>query len=284
MSEIIFLSVVIPTYHRNDLLAFCLDRLAPTVQSLPSSSYEVIVSDDGINETAQAMILEKYPWAKWVGGPKKGPAANRNNGAKHAVGNWLVFTDDDCLPDSIWLNSYFRGIVNSPNVQVFEGKTICKIGLKSPLETAPINETGGFLWSCNLVVQKELFIDLNGFNELFPFAHMEDVEFRDRIRERKIYFKFIEAAVIDHPPRKMSNGFFLAKHHESDFFYSVILNNKNYRVFCREILKRIFVFRVRAINNNPFSLDSIKALYNLLIEIPFTYHFTKKWIKKYNIK
>ena len=283
MSESVFLSVVIPTYHRNDLLALCLDRLAPTLQSLSSSSYEVIVTDDGIKETAQAMIQEQYPWAKWVAGPQKGPAANRNNGAKHAQGNWLVFTDDDCLPEVMWLLSYFEGVVKNPNIQVFEGKTICKLGLKSPLEISPINEMGGLLWSCNFAIKNKIFSQLQGFNTNFPFAHMEDVEFRERIHLNNISCLFLENALIDHPPRKLNNGLYLAKHHESEFFYDVILHKKNYKLFTNGLIKKIFVFRVSVIIHRHISFDTIKALISLLIELPFTYIYIRKWVKKYNL-
>ncbi|MFM6077529.1 MAG: glycosyltransferase, partial [Dolichospermum sp.] len=48
-------SVIIPTYHRNDLLVKCLNCLTPGVQTLPADQYEVIVSDDGYQSTAQEM-------------------------------------------------------------------------------------------------------------------------------------------------------------------------------------------------------------------------------------
>src|SRR5688500_16117871 len=97
------ISVVIPTRHRNDLLALVLDRLAPGTQTLPADQYEVIVTDDGSITTAEAMIREKFSWARWTQGPRKGPAANRNHGASLAQGEWIAFTDDDCLPSSRWL-------------------------------------------------------------------------------------------------------------------------------------------------------------------------------------
>ena len=53
-----FFSVVIPTCHRNDLLARCLDRLAPGAQTLPAARYEVIVSDDGSVTTAEVLLRE----------------------------------------------------------------------------------------------------------------------------------------------------------------------------------------------------------------------------------
>ena len=59
---------------------------------------EVIVSDDSKQCIAKELIQEKYSWVKWIEGPKKGPAANRNNGAKYATGDWFIFIDDDCEP------------------------------------------------------------------------------------------------------------------------------------------------------------------------------------------
>src|SRR5438552_17841427 len=99
------ISVIIPTCHRNDLLVRCLDGLAPGKQDLLPEHYEVIVSDDGSRSTAEKLIAGTYPWARWVTGPRRGPAANRNHGAKHARGEWLAFVDDDCLPDKGWLEA-----------------------------------------------------------------------------------------------------------------------------------------------------------------------------------
>ena len=93
----ICISVIIPTCHRNASLAKCLDCLAPGTQTLPPEQYEVIVTDDGSRSTAQQMVQENYPWVLWIAGPCRGPAANRNNGAEAAQGQWLAFTDDDCL-------------------------------------------------------------------------------------------------------------------------------------------------------------------------------------------
>ena len=63
MSEVP-VSVIVPTCHRNDVLAKCLDCLAPGVQTLPSDQYEVIVTDDGSQDTAEQMIHQRYPLGK----------------------------------------------------------------------------------------------------------------------------------------------------------------------------------------------------------------------------
>src|SRR5438045_1828179 len=104
------LSVIIPTCNRPHLLAKCLERLEPGAQALPHERYEVIVSDDGAEHSAQRLIAAHFSWAIHAPGPRKGPAANRNNGARRGRNEWLVFSVDDCLPDHNWLSAYTDAI------------------------------------------------------------------------------------------------------------------------------------------------------------------------------
>lgn len=138
-STSIQISVVIPTCHRNDLLALCLERLAPGTQTLPADRYEVIVTDDGTRSTVESLVRERFPWAQWVAGPCNGPAANRNNGVRLARGEWVAFTDDDCLPSPHWLAGYVQALDSAASV--YEGKTTYEAGIRSPLYQSPINLT-----------------------------------------------------------------------------------------------------------------------------------------------
>ena len=200
-------SVVIPTCRRNDALARCLDRLAPGKQMLPASDYEVIVSDDGPESNDARLLVENtYPWARWVPGPKHGPGQNRNHGAKQARGEWLAFIDDDCVPDAGWLAGFAARVGSGP--RVFEGKTSSDTGGK-PMDlrfTAPVNEEGGLLWSCNFAIQRRLFEEMGGFDEGFPypFFDLEDVDFRLRLDDRGETYPFVPEAAVDHPPRPVA--------------------------------------------------------------------------------
>jgi GT2 family glycosyltransferase len=218
-------SVVIPTCHRNDLLAKCLDCLAPGKQTLTVENYEVIVTDDGSKSTAHEIVQRNFPWAKWIEGPKRGPAANRNNGAKHSEGEWLLFTDDDCLPDLAFLSGYWEAAMKN-DAPVLEGKT-SPAGIRTRVDMeCPINETGGYLWSCNLGIRKDLFFELDGFDTNFPGAAMEDVDFRTRLLKARKTIKFIPKALVLHPWRlkkgflfwklySKSWGYFISKHPET---------------------------------------------------------------------
>ena len=194
-----FVSIVIPTCDRNDLLGRCLECLAPGTQTAMADSYEVIVSDDGAEQTAEEMLAEKFPWARWLRGPRRGPAANRNSGAGHARGSWLLFTDDDCLPDPAWIISYLETISEDPSVAVMEGRVYSDpvLGIS---EGAPRNE-GGLFWTCNLAVEKAAFHMIGGFSEEFPFPSMEDVEFRTRFQKTKIKTQYVASASVYHPPK-----------------------------------------------------------------------------------
>lgn len=175
-----------------------MDRLAPGLQTLDAALYEVIVSDDGV-PTVEGLISEKYPWVKWVAGPQRGPAANRNSGAKAAEGEWLVFTDDDCLPQSCWLEAYAS---NRKFHDLLEGRTSA-IGTPTRFDVeCPINETGGNLWSCNFAINRGKFEDLNGFNEGFPSPAMEDVELNTRVNKAFLVRRFIPTAQVLHPWRR----------------------------------------------------------------------------------
>src|SRR5690349_3789971 len=114
------LSVVIPTFNRNDLLSKCLEKLHPLFQGVPEDIFEIIVSDDNKGDSCRKMIENNYPFVKWVEGPGKGPAANRNNGVKHAKGSWIIFFDDDCLPDQNILKIYRQVLERNKNIVVFE--------------------------------------------------------------------------------------------------------------------------------------------------------------------
>lgn len=271
------ISVVIPTYHRNDLLAQCLDRLAPGVQTLPSAQYEVLVTDDGSQTTAEQMVRERYPWVKWVAGPRKGPAANRNNGAASASGEYVAFTDDDCLPAATWLEGFSSAL--TPGIDVYEGRTTCEAGIRSPLYEAPINLSGGLLWSCNLMARRATLQKLGGFDETFPYAALEDVDFRERLKKAGFATVFVPMASVDHPPRKRALGHRAATAWEAHIHHwhkDGLPHPRRHK-----LLLHIVKVRLRHILNHRLGRDSVTALLSLLGETYCVFTHETTWETKY---
>jgi GT2 family glycosyltransferase len=197
------LSIVIPTCGRPALLSQCLDRLAPGRQSLAADQYEVIVTDDSARETAETMVQTRYTWARWTAGPRRGPAANRNHGARAALGEWLVFTDDDCLPEPGWLAAFGAAV---DTADVLEGKTMCPGKTDNPLEDQIENLTGNVLWSCNFAIRRATFAELGGFDEDFGEACAEDMNLHTRLLRAGHPVRFCAEAVVLHPPRVTGFG------------------------------------------------------------------------------
>jgi len=196
------LSIIIPTCNRFDLLTKCLDGLSPKIQESSSQlKYEVIVTDDSSNDNTKIMLQKKYPEVLWVAGPCKGPAANRNNGASKASGDWLIFIDDDCHPDKNILSEYMNAILANPLIRAFEGRIYVNEPKSSFLHESPLNESGGFFWSCNICIERNLFEELNGFDSNFPFAAMEDVDFFRRMKVVTNKHMFVYEAAVMHPWR-----------------------------------------------------------------------------------
>ena len=255
------ISVVIPTRERDELLGQCLSRLAPGTQTLDAERYEVIVSDDGDSTTSEAMIRARFPWAIWQRGPRRGPAANRNSGARIARGNYLAFTDDDCVPSAGWLLGYVRSL--TPSYDVYEGRTTCEAGVNSPRFHSPYNLTGGWLWSCNMLVKRELFLTLGGFDESYPHPHMEDADLRERLLESGHAFLFVPDAVVDHPPRRLAWGWKLGTYLESEVVFHV---RRRQPVRGGRLIIAIMKHRLRPIVRLPFSLDTISAAASCVVE------------------
>ncbi|MBD2099623.1 glycosyltransferase family 2 protein [Leptolyngbya sp. FACHB-261] len=278
MAGLLF-SVVIPTYQRNNLLTKCLDRLAPGIQTLPVAYYEVIVTDDGQAFTAEALIQERYPWAKWVTGPHKGPAANRNNGAKYAQGKWLVFTDDDCLPEPTWLEAFSKSLNGA--ALALEG-AICPEGdPNQDLAECPVNLTGDYFWSANIAVQRVLFEAVGGFDPSYPLAAHEDQDLKLRLASITP-ITFVSTARVFHPVRLTSLRDAVTRipkrcsawaHHVSkhktvlkpkgDFIFIV----KSYKFHAFDLLRKLYYRRPKS---------ALVSLADLLFGIPLTWLYLSR--------
>jgi glycosyltransferase involved in cell wall biosynthesis len=186
-------SIVIPTRNRPLAIERCLDALA--VQTMPSGSFEVIVVDDG---SEAALALEPERWSakfdlKLVRQNNTGPAGARNRGVAEARGEFLAFTDDDCLPTPTWLEKLIAALRENPDAMV-GGSTFN--GLKNDLfaETSqlivemaydhfnrdPANSY--FFASNNMAMAREGFLAIGGFDRAFGCVGAEDRDFCDRWR------------------------------------------------------------------------------------------------------
>ena len=228
----VFFSIVIPTYKRVGILNKNLSFLNQNQQNqftlfeeynnnFKTPKYEVIVCDDNYPE-AKDKLYSKYQWVRWLDGPGKGPAANRNKGAKNALGKWLIFIDDDCEPVSSLLEDYYL-VIKEKKTKVIEGKITCPDKINSPFRRQPENTIGmGALPSGNFAINKNFFYEIGLFDE--EFVIMEDMELSARIKKRGVEISFAEKAEVFHYSQKLPYSYLIwwIKHHK----WMVLLHNK----------------------------------------------------------
>src|SRR4051794_7038859 len=150
-------SVVIPA---RDAAATLPRTLAALAAQEGAPEFEVVVVDDGsVDETAR---LAADGGARVVRSSGLGPAVARNTGAHEARGGVLAFTDADCFPAPGWLAAASRAVEDADLVQ---GAVLPEPGVEvGPCDrTIWVTEPRGLFETANLVVRRDLFERLGGF-------------------------------------------------------------------------------------------------------------------------
>ena len=177
MSEIL-LSIIIPTHNRPKLLL----RAVESALSQTIEDFEVIVVDDC--STQQIDLLE-HPRLRIIQLRKNsGVSAARNIGAKAARGRWINFLDDDdeLLPnmaqvsiEAVKNNSTLPtpiAVLSGIEVIDRQGKIIQTripptLPRGSHFGLEEIKPSQSFLSKQTLVIEKEVFLSIGGFDESF---------------------------------------------------------------------------------------------------------------------
>jgi GT2 family glycosyltransferase len=189
MTERPLFSVVVPTHARPGPLEACLEGWSNV--RFPRGRFEVLVSDDGSPLPVEPVVAPFRDRLRltMVTGPNAGPAAARNRGAAHATGRYLVFIDDDCMPEPGLLAALARRFAAAPDALI--GGGIVNALPENPFSTATQQiieyvyqysertqrETRLFTTSM-LAVPAEGFRVLGGFSE--DLATGEDYDFCHR--------------------------------------------------------------------------------------------------------
>ena len=200
------ISVVVPTYQRPTLLTKCIDAILQ--QTFSRESFEIIVVSDGPDPALKQQIDYLYGECRQLHfislRRKNGPAAARNAGWRKAVGELVVFTDDDCICHPEWLNSYWQAFENSRLKAIaFRGKTIVPINSKPTDYELNISRLADAEFiTANCACSKKALELTNGFDEAFTMAWREDSDLQFRLMSENIPIITVEDAVVTHPVRK----------------------------------------------------------------------------------
>jgi GT2 family glycosyltransferase/glycosyltransferase involved in cell wall biosynthesis len=193
-----FISVIIPTFNRADLLSRSLESLA--VQTLPKDRFEVVVIDDGSPDNTKEVcegFAERLS-LRYQRQVNSGISAAKNMGVFMSRGPLLMFFDDDDVADADLLTEHVKTHTEHPqeNVAVL-GYTTWHPSLTVSRVMHFVTDIGGFLfsygtlehgqaldftyfWGGRSSCKKSLLVRHGVFNQLFRFGS-EDIELGYRL-------------------------------------------------------------------------------------------------------
>jgi len=216
----VVVSVVIPTYRRDQLLARCLSAVA--AQDLPPECYEIIVSDNAASPETERLVQRwvrpEGPSVRYIpASDSPGPAAARNQGWRAARGTIIAFTDDDCIPASSWLRMGLSGF--NDGIAGVWGQVIVPIpeGDPTDYELDAANLERAEFVNANCFYQRDILEAVGGFDEQFETAWREDSDLFFRLLESGSRLSRVSEAVVVHPPRQASWGISLVQQRKSMF-------------------------------------------------------------------
>ena len=172
-------------------------------KSKDAPKYEIIVTDDSRSDRCRKVVELEFPNASWKAGKMKGPAGNRNAGAARAMGEWIIFIDDDCIAQTSYISSYYKAINQNPSIGVLEEEffQIGK-GRHGQRHALPMRQEDCF--GPATFVSKNIFDELGGLDEQFEVAY-EDVDLPE-IAGWRHPLSFVYEAAVCHPWRSVREG------------------------------------------------------------------------------
>ncbi len=199
-------SIIIPTHNRESRLKRCISSIA--MLDYPTALFEVIIVSDGqtlditqLTEFQHLVTIRHFSLSQ-----KRGPAACRNLGVKHANGKYLAFTDDDCIVDKHWLtNLYYRFSIKDyfgiggKTLSASKDKVNAYMEYRGVLNPRYLSDgTPSFLVTCNCCYERNKFIELGGFDETFQLAGGEDTDLSYKARIENLQLVYDKDCVIWH--------------------------------------------------------------------------------------
>ena len=202
-------SVIICTYNRSPVLARALRSLAR--QSFAAGDFEVVVVDDGSTdntaEVCEGMRLE-LPHLRYIAtGKNEGLARARNRGVAAAAGEYLLFTDDDCIASEHWVEYLRDALDNRP---IIAGAVSCTTSHFFKLchhiaqfhDYMPGQKAGSkeMLAGANMAFRRSVINDLGGFREDIKCADDMELALRARVKGYLVFFE--PRAMVTHDPER----------------------------------------------------------------------------------
>ncbi len=181
------LSIIICSYNRASYISDALSSLYTQTAGL--NSFETIIVDNNSTDNT-AEVFSRWRTIHTEGSfayiteSKQGASFARNTGAAIAKGDWLCFMDDDAVATPNYVENIIKHIKTKPDAVGFGGRIIPKyipaepkwmsyyvsslVGNFDYAPSACAFEYGKYPLESNMIVNKEIYKQIGGFNSNLP--------------------------------------------------------------------------------------------------------------------
>ena len=195
------ISVILPTFGREDVLIDTLNAL----RILPPENKEILVIDQ-TPEHDDAVEKQLHDWMqnetiRWVRLSQPSIPAAMNQGAKAAMSDFVLYLDDDIVPDPELLLAHISA-QKQHRADLIAGRVLQPWDNDESPGTLFASKKGVFVsefMGGNFSISRELLQEMGGFDENFRgAAYRFEKEFADRLLEKGGTIWFDPTALIHH--------------------------------------------------------------------------------------
>ncbi len=227
MNKNSFIVIIVLNHNKKEYLLECLE----SVYNQDHKEYEVIVVDNASTDNSAEAVSSEYPAIHLIKNKiNSGAGPGRNTGwhfaEKKFDHKYLLFLDNDVIIKNNFITKLVTLLSNNPQVGIACGKaytdhklnTIMSTGIRANFFNGSIYDIGsgkndkgqfdnsGYVDACGsfgMMIRRELFFKLGGFDENYSPYGWEDVDLCINAKKHGYYTYYLSEAVLIHKGTKL---------------------------------------------------------------------------------
>jgi len=200
------ISIIVPVYNGGEKFRQCLSSLA----KLNPAPLEIIIVADGGSDGSAPFAEKMGMRVLRLAGPS-GPAKARNYGARRAQGDILYFLDADVTVEPAAIQKLLAAFQRDPALAAVMGSYDDAPGEANFLSQYRnllhhyVHQTGheeaSTFWGACGAIRREIFLEMDGFDENYRQPCIEDVELGYRLKKAGYRIRLEKALRVKHLKR-----------------------------------------------------------------------------------
>lgn len=261
-SSPIWLSIIIPVYNDGAIALNAVKAIIDDSQRSFITGIEILCIEGGSNDDSAQLIesfAKSYKQLRLIICPSKAVSPKFNLGMKEASGEWLAFTESDCIPQKGWLLA-IKKVIDSDQLQACAGRVRAysndpnlQLSIRDYDDRKIIQPT---FWNKvvpfyhgqgnNFFIKRDLFLNMDGVDERLgagaPGRSGQDAELNFRLLNNNIQIGYEPDALVIHYPQETRETFLKKKrnYYFASTWYRMVIHPLKFESLCEILLRFLY--------------------------------------------